>query len=120
MGIYGLGGIASALLAAAALGCDGRRVWRRAGCLGLAALVLGLLAVLPSRNRGDAAHTTIHMAGVQMEFPSEPDVLRALERTARLHPEAELIVLSEYTFDGPPPVKVRERMFRNGAGTNTR
>lgn len=47
------------------------------------------------------------MAGVQMEFPGVPEVRIALKKLRLDHPDAELIQLSEYTFDGPVPEPVK-------------
>jgi apolipoprotein N-acyltransferase len=43
-----------------------------------------------------------------MEFPTEKEVLFRLDDTIRAHPDAELVVLSEYTLDGPVPVALKE------------
>lgn len=42
-----------------------------------------------------------------MEFPPEAGVVLALDKLVKEHPDAELLVLSEYTFDGPVPDKVK-------------
>ena len=51
---------------------------------------------------------TLHVAGVQLEYPSTEQVVVALDRLAVDHPEADVLVLSEYTFQGPVPAVVRE------------
>ena len=38
-----------------------------------------------------------------MEFPSQTEVLFNLKALLKAHPEAQLVVLSEYTIDGPVP-----------------
>ncbi len=59
--------------------------------------------------------TTLRVAGLQLEFPAVPDVLAGLDKLAKAHPEAELLMLSEYTFaDGPPPASVKAWCQRNG------
>jgi len=45
---------------------------------------------------------------VQLEFPTEGEVLRSLNEVLVKQPDAQLIMLSEYTFSGEVPVKVRE------------
>jgi len=45
----------------------------------------------------------VAVVGLQLEFPSERDILRGLDRLLAKHPRAELLVLSEYTLDGPVP-----------------
>ncbi len=48
------------------------------------------------------------VAGVQLEFPTEGEVMRSLNEVLVKQPEAQLIMLSEYAFAGPVPEKVRE------------
>jgi apolipoprotein N-acyltransferase len=45
----------------------------------------------------------LQIAGVQLEFPSEALIRSALDQLIVAHPDANLIALSEYTLDGPPP-----------------
>lgn len=51
---------------------------------------------------------SIPVAGVQLEFPSDPAVIKGLERARAAFPEAELFMLSENTFQEPPPQSVRD------------
>jgi apolipoprotein N-acyltransferase len=57
---------------------------------------------------------TVKVAGIQLEFPLDLEVPGHLDRVLRQHPDAEILVLSEYSFDGPIPVRVREWCKRNG------
>lgn len=50
----------------------------------------------------------VRVAGVQMEFPMEQDVVLRLDDLNREHPGTELVVLSEYTFAGPVPQAVTD------------
>ncbi len=50
----------------------------------------------------------LRIAGIQMEFPAEREVPAALDQLLAAHPEADLLVLSEYTFDGPVPESVKQ------------
>jgi apolipoprotein N-acyltransferase len=56
----------------------------------------------------------VQVAGVQMEFPRETEVLLRLNDVIRSYPDTELVVLSEYTFDGPVPAAVREWCRKHG------
>jgi apolipoprotein N-acyltransferase len=56
----------------------------------------------------------VHVVGIQMEFPTEKEVLIRLKDTLRGHPDTELVVLSEYTFDGPVPAAVKAWCRENG------
>jgi apolipoprotein N-acyltransferase len=50
--------------------------------------------------------TEVTVAGMQMEFPSEHEIITGLDNLIAEVPNAELLVLSEYTLDGPPPDKL--------------
>jgi apolipoprotein N-acyltransferase len=45
---------------------------------------------------------------VQMERPTEKEVLVRLDELVRKHPNADLLVLSEYTFMEPVPQKIKD------------
>jgi len=51
---------------------------------------------------------SLRIAAVQLEFPSESEVVAWLNQLVRRCPDADLLVLSEYTFPGPIPQKIRE------------
>jgi len=51
----------------------------------------------------DHSARSVHIAGVQMEFPNEHEIPGALDALLAKHPEADILVLSEYTLDGPVP-----------------
>ena len=53
------------------------------------------------------------MAGA-WQFPVEYDVLNNLDKVVRQHPEAQLLVLSEYTIDGPVPERIKTWCRKNG------
>ncbi len=113
LGIYGLGlagvwiaGQAAVLLTATQPGHRVRATLGLAGgCLGCAGL-----ALLPLRSHEnpsgvgrDPAPTQVRVAGLQLEFPSVPDLLAGLDSLIRSHPEAELLMVSEYSLEEPPP-----------------
>lgn len=54
-----------------------------------------------------AEGSAVQVAGVQLEFPGDTEALHALDRLVATHPQADLLVLSEYTFDGPVPDAVK-------------
>lgn len=56
----------------------------------------------------------LRVAGIQLEFPAMLDVPPALDRVLRAHPQTDLLVLSEYTFDGAVPKRVRDWCRKNG------
>lgn len=78
---------------------------RRAGLVATAALLWPALLFRPLGPTGPHPHVPV--AGVQLEFPGAPEVLLHLREIEQKHPEAELVVLSEYTFDGPIPNSIQ-------------
>jgi apolipoprotein N-acyltransferase len=80
-------------------------------------LVVALFAVLQLSNRNPVALApnapTLKIAGIQLEFPVELEVPSKLDLLKQKYPEADLYVLSEYTFDGPVPNCVRAWCKRN-------
>jgi apolipoprotein N-acyltransferase len=74
--------------------------------IGITAAVLGLPFVLPLAP-GTKHFSSVRISGVQLEFREE-DVVSALDRVVKLHPDTDLFVLSEYTFSGSPPREVRD------------
>jgi len=56
----------------------------------------------------------VHVTGIQMEFPTEKEVLLRLNDAIRAHPDTELVVLSEYTFAEPVPAAVKAWCRENG------
>ncbi|HEY3282668.1 MAG TPA: nitrilase-related carbon-nitrogen hydrolase [Armatimonadota bacterium] len=95
---------------------------RRAAGVGLLAALaaLGLLLPAPNRKSGApprprlAAVCNLPIAGIQAEFPDEDQVPRLLDKLILQHPEAQLLVMSEYTFEGPVPAAVRDWCRRKG------
>jgi apolipoprotein N-acyltransferase len=113
VGTYGVGFLLMSVAAAAAFLWQKSRV-QSLGllCLGVGGVCLG--GLLCGKEPPTQPIATVHVVGVQMEFPSENEVLLRLNDVIRSHPEAELVVLSEYTFDGPVPAKVREWCRKRG------
>lgn len=111
IGVYGLGALlawlAAWIVSRLEAGAAPRKPQWRA-VVALTALVtayVGFGVVLPLM--GVAKLTVLPVAGVQLEFPGATEVLDHLRRFAQSHPEARVIALSEYTFDGPVPDNVR-------------
>jgi hypothetical protein len=55
----------------------------------------------------------LSVVGVQMEFPVELEVPGILDAALAQCPKAELFMLSEYTFDGPVPKRVKDWCRKN-------
>ncbi len=73
----------------------------------LAVLVIALLINLfyPAPATGAKK---LRVAGVQMEFPNPAEVVLTLDQVTQKFPQADLLVLSEFTFDGPIPDLVKK------------
>lgn len=109
LGIYGLGAVTMALVAIY-LGLPLPRPAYRRWVIGSAVILLGAGWLWPA-SAPDAPETkspAVEIGGIQMEFPGVPEVVAALDDLIRTHPQVELIVLSEYTFDGPIPTTVKQ------------
>jgi apolipoprotein N-acyltransferase len=112
-GTYGVGFLLMSLASAAAF------LWRKSRIRSLALLCLGavglcLAGVLSGNEPPAQPVAALRVAGVQMEFPTENEMRLRLEDVIRSHPDAELVVLSEYTLDGPVPAALREWCRRHG------
>src|SRR6185436_16649794 len=99
LGMYGLALMLMAL--AASLSLLPKRGAIIGGGAGLVALVC--FANLPANPEAPAKPGILQVAGLQMEFPVPGQVPAALDKLLDRHRDAELFVLSEYTFDGPIP-----------------
>ncbi len=74
----------------------------------------GILIFTPAEDpatRPDAK--SLRVAGVQLEFPMPSELKEALNDLVALEPDADLILLSEYTFAGPLPDWVKDRCREN-------
>ena len=111
-GAYGAGFLLAGIAGA------GAYFWTKSRIRSLAAMGAGtaaflLLNIVESPKLETKVLNPLRVAGVQMEFPSEPEVLVRLNELIRKYPEAELLVLSEYTFSDPVPEKVRNWCRQN-------
>ena len=70
-------------------------------------LVLTVLMYWPTA-KPNGIEAPLHIAGVQLEHPTERQAAKALDELADAHPEAQILVLSEYSFGGPIPEVVRD------------
>ena len=102
-GVYGMGFVLMAI--AAAVNAHPRRATSLAIML-VITVGLAFAVQMPLLRRGLSAAPSgkiIRTAAVQLEFPAERQIVPVLEQLRRDHPETDLFVLSEYTFDGPVP-----------------
>jgi apolipoprotein N-acyltransferase len=109
LGVYGIGFLYAL---GAALLVGPRLAYRMVGAVAL--LVLAAFMYLPASPAKDVSNAPVHVAGVQLEHPSEKMAAKALDDLASAHPEAQILVMSEYSFDGPIPDSVREVARKHG------
>lgn len=90
-----------------------RDTFRRIQPVQLISLVLGLcvltVVLFPHKRisrRKELDHP--QTVGVQLEFPSAQQIQQSLDRIAMNYPNAELVVLPEYTLDSEPPAALRQ------------
>jgi apolipoprotein N-acyltransferase len=98
-GMYGMGFLAAI--------CAGLFLTSRRSYAVIATIVLALWTFsLSSIEFYQARDQQIHIAGVQMEFPDESSIPKALDALVAEHLDADLLVLSEYSVLGPVPQPV--------------
>jgi apolipoprotein N-acyltransferase len=134
LGMYGVGFLIFGVAAACS---QGRRLlaFLKPMTLGRLLLIISVLGVatallllsIPGLAQPPNA-TRLCIAGIQMEFPAPGNLPKALDRVLAKSPDAQILVLSEYTLDGPVPdslkqwCRERERCLVVGgkepAGTN--
>jgi apolipoprotein N-acyltransferase len=101
---FGIYGFSFIILCAAAVAT----VWCRCGAWlpgSLACLLL--LGAFPFTSPTVPSGTPV-VAGVQLEFPRPQQVMAGLNTALQAQPDADLLVLSEYTFDGEVTDEVRQ------------
>lgn len=108
LGVVGVYGVGILLFLCAALFSE-RRLRDKVALLG----AVMLLANLPGANIAEHGEKSVKVAGVQLEFPPDLEVPAHLDRVLKSHPGAQIVVLSEYAFDGPVPRRVREWCRQN-------
>lgn len=107
-GVFGAGFIAASVAVLLMTGVEARYLRRRIFWLAFVSLVADMTVWVLVYGDSSQRRVPVHVAGLQLEFPSDPDVIVGLEHIRKARPETELIVLPEYTFDGPPPKAIRD------------
>ncbi len=107
LGMYGIGFLLMGIAGVAAFWWQKSRFGSLA-VLGSGLAALGLWGLAAGADQASAPMGAVRIAGVQMEFPTDEDVLARLDGLLRKHPDSELIVLSEYTFNDVLPESVKD------------
>ena len=106
-GMYGIGFLLMAIAAAIwVLGLKRAMLCLSAAVLVIAAVCLFWSFVLAPYEKIKGPKR-VHVAGVQLEFPSEQEVIAALDKLIEAKPETEVIVLCEYAFMDVIPNSVK-------------
>jgi apolipoprotein N-acyltransferase len=115
-GVYGLGFVLMLLAAQCPFLRPSTSRQRLAWTIALASLIAcGFLLGTAKKTHGKASvpASALKVAGVQLEFPDERIVARELDKILIQSPEAQLIVLPEYTFFGPVPESIKNWCARH-------
>ncbi|HLH54071.1 MAG TPA: nitrilase-related carbon-nitrogen hydrolase [Verrucomicrobiae bacterium] len=111
LGVYGVGLALMLVALVAAFAAKRSRV------LAGAVLAICIGAVLAASGRSSFVRpsqgTSLSVVGIQLEFAHEKEVLAWLNDAVRKHPDAQLLVLSEYAFEGPVPAAILDWCRRN-------
>src|SRR6267378_2764273 len=75
---------------------------------GVCLIALVCFVNVPTRPPPGGNSAAVQVAGLQLEFPAESELLAALDEFAQKHPQAELVVLSEYSLQRPPSEEFKE------------
>jgi apolipoprotein N-acyltransferase len=111
-GVYGIGFLL------AGLACVAAYAWHKSRTRAVVMLLLGtcgvcLVGLWGGKEQPAVNAASVCVVGIQMEFPSEKEVMFRLNDTLGAYPDAQLLVLSEYTFQGPVPPRVSEWCRQN-------
>jgi apolipoprotein N-acyltransferase len=111
IGVYGIG-----FLLMAAISCSSLLRYKLQ-FIASVALLTGLAVITNAPSRTDIQierpDSEVQVAGVQLEFPPEAEVVFCLNKLIKAHPQAQLLLLSEYTFTGPVPESIKDWCRKN-------
>ena len=114
LGMYGVGFLIMALLSMGLSSSDPSAKQGVVVLIPVAILLLSGFTASPSRRPPSRKNPAVQIAGVQLEFASPRQIVSALDQVIALHPEAQLVVLGEYTLDGPVPDALIDWCRRTG------
>jgi apolipoprotein N-acyltransferase len=100
LGVYGVGFLCAACVALF------MAIRRKIHATAIALLVFAIFTTLFPAFSG-TTKSQANVVGVQLEFPSEGAVFTLLNQLDKKFPKTDLFVLSEYTFTGPVPERIK-------------
>ncbi|TAK94756.1 MAG: hypothetical protein EPO07_16215 [Verrucomicrobia bacterium] len=103
-GLLGSYGIGLVVVAYASLFLVGKL--KRLVVIGIAVAAVGGLLFMPSL--GPKQRLNLHLAGVQLEFSTPDQIKQSLDKLVTTRTNIDLIVLPEYTLDGPPSDELKQ------------
>jgi apolipoprotein N-acyltransferase len=109
LGVYGIGWV----IAACAAGLDLMKGVKRTVSFAVVLLIAGLTVNWPHATPPEPPGEHVNIAGIQLEFPDEGQLVPALDRIVREDSSVDMIVLSEYTLQRPPNHELKEWCKRN-------
>lgn len=104
-GMYGFGALLIGLAAVLWLVPLKHRI------IGVAALVVGLSVAANHRGSPsdpDTSSSVIRIVGIQAEFPEADEIIPLLDQAVSAHPDADVVVMSEYTMSGDITETIRD------------
>jgi len=107
LGVYGIAFVIAAI-AALSLKTGILRIIPLYVC----AVLICVFSIKPPAVTG-AGDAGIHITGIQLEFPSEDEIIKALDGVVTRHSPVDLCVLSEYTLLNGPPSRQLKDWCRN-------
>jgi apolipoprotein N-acyltransferase len=110
LGVYGIGFLLMTLVSGVLLARRHRMM------MASSIVIVGAIVLLLFSSKNDAEKSdvrSLRVAGMQMEFPTPRELQAGLDELIAKEPTAELIVLSEYTFDGPISQEVMDWCRKN-------
>ena len=107
LGMYGTGFVLMAFAATFPF-FTGKTWHSKLVWLVLLGILIGAGQTMKGRTTSSAATRELRVAGVQLEFADPQAVLKQLDKLIAKSPDAKLLVLSEYTFDGKVPFEIRD------------
>lgn len=108
LGVYGVSFFLILVAGMVSLMSGRKRIAVSIAALGLAFVLIQAPSAKPA-----GSNRFLEVAGIQLEFPVELEVPAKLDALKAKYPEAELLVLSEYSFDGPIPRKIHQWCRKN-------
>ena len=104
LGLYGIGFFVSIYAALFFVARTSRIIIWSLIVLILGAIIVPFFAPVQIGN----SFQKLHLAAVQLEFPMDDQIKRALDKVVATRTNLDLIVLSEYTLDSPPSQQLKD------------